>query len=228
MTPRPPNHNVVVRDAARSALEPLGLVQRGRSRTWLDDRTWHLIVVEFQPSGWSKGSYLNVGVMWLWRVTHALTFDYGYRLAEFEPADQPAWTERVDRLAARAASRVRELRAEIVDLAAATAILDPTSTEGGWPRFNAAIANGLLGRTDRARRLMREELATPVASPWHADLQARTRELAAHLDDPQAFRTDVLHDIIRTREALNLVELSGEDIERSLLPEVTFRTLTEQ
>src|SRR6202000_1719294 len=38
---------------------PLGLERRGRSRTWIDDQRWYAIVVEFQPSGFSKGSYLN-------------------------------------------------------------------------------------------------------------------------------------------------------------------------
>jgi hypothetical protein len=41
-------------------LTPLGLTQRGRSRLWLDDHGWWLIVVEFQPSAWSRGSHLNV------------------------------------------------------------------------------------------------------------------------------------------------------------------------
>lgn len=42
---------------AREYLRPLGLVQKGRSRTWLDDHGWFVTGVEFQPSGWSKGTY---------------------------------------------------------------------------------------------------------------------------------------------------------------------------
>ncbi len=77
MTAAAPDHNAVLRTAARAALLPLGLIQRGRSRVWLDDRGWFLIVVEFQPSSWSKGSYLNVAAMWLWRDKDYLSFDYG-------------------------------------------------------------------------------------------------------------------------------------------------------
>jgi hypothetical protein len=65
--------------AGREVLRPLGLRQKGRSRTWIDDHGWWLAVVEFQPSSWSLGSYLNVGVMWLWRDSDHLSFDLNYR-----------------------------------------------------------------------------------------------------------------------------------------------------
>lgn len=61
----------------------MGLSQKGRSRIWLDDQRWWLCVVEFQPSSWSRGSYLNVGCMWLWPVRDDISFDEGYRVEEF-------------------------------------------------------------------------------------------------------------------------------------------------
>ena len=56
-----PIHTKIITQAAREILRPKGLVQIGRSRLWTDDHGWWLINVEFQPSGVSKGSYLNVG-----------------------------------------------------------------------------------------------------------------------------------------------------------------------
>lgn len=53
----------VLEDAARAILRPLDFLQKGRSMTWLADELWWMIVVEFQPSGFSKGFYLNVGCM---------------------------------------------------------------------------------------------------------------------------------------------------------------------
>jgi hypothetical protein len=74
-------HTRLLTAAARGILRPLGLRQKGRSRTWLDDRGWWVGVVEFQSSSWSKGRYLNVGGMWLWhehgRDVH---FDVGHRV----------------------------------------------------------------------------------------------------------------------------------------------------
>jgi hypothetical protein len=40
--------------------------QKGRSRLWYDDHQWRAYLIEFQPSAWSKGTYCNVGLMWLW------------------------------------------------------------------------------------------------------------------------------------------------------------------
>jgi hypothetical protein len=74
-------HSTLITAAARDALRQLGLSRKGRSRTWLDDQGWWLGVVEFQPSSWSRGTYLNVGVNWLWNVKDYITFDVGGRVA---------------------------------------------------------------------------------------------------------------------------------------------------
>ncbi len=78
----PGSHDRIIADAAKAALGPLGFRRKGRSRTWLADHDWWLTVVEFQPSGWSKGSYLNVASHWLWSGTGTLSFDFGGRIAE--------------------------------------------------------------------------------------------------------------------------------------------------
>jgi hypothetical protein len=100
-------HSKLLTIAARSILRPMGLVQKGRSRIWLDDRQWWVCVVEFQPSSWSRGSYLNVGCMWLWLVKDYVSFDLGHRVEHFHEFqdEQQFKTESMD-LAARAAQEV--------------------------------------------------------------------------------------------------------------------------
>ena len=56
------DHNRVIDAEARQALKPLGLYRKGKSRVWYDDHGWWLIQVEFQPSAWSRGCHLNVGI----------------------------------------------------------------------------------------------------------------------------------------------------------------------
>src|SRR5438132_1366297 len=63
----PDDHNKIIAAAARESLTPLGMVRKGRSRIWLADRGWWLGIVEFQCSSWSRGTYLNVSLMWLWQ-----------------------------------------------------------------------------------------------------------------------------------------------------------------
>ena len=70
----------IILASAREVLSPLGLINRGRGRNWVDDHDWWIVNVEIQPSGWSKGSYLNVGVQWLWKPFPAHAFEYGDRV----------------------------------------------------------------------------------------------------------------------------------------------------
>jgi len=82
----------------------------GRSRKRLDDQRWYATVIEFQPSGFGKGSYLNVGAHFLWRTTGHLSFDLGYRVngfIRFESAAQ--FAPEADAAAATEVARLRAL-----------------------------------------------------------------------------------------------------------------------
>src|SRR5262245_33959960 len=98
------DHNKLIRRSAQRALAPLCVQQRGRSRTWLDDHGWWLIVVEFQPSSWARGAYLNVGAMWLWQRIDHLAFEFGNRVSDFLDVEASTdATAAIDRVADKAA-----------------------------------------------------------------------------------------------------------------------------
>src|SRR5260370_1356446 len=84
-----PDVSKVIAEVAKQILAPLGVKRKGRSRTWLDDHGWWLGIVEFQPSGWDAGSYLNVGPMFLWQPISHLVLEGRYRLDGFSPAHGP-------------------------------------------------------------------------------------------------------------------------------------------
>lgn len=77
------DHNKIINEAAKNVLKSNGLFRKGSSRTWIDDNGWFLIIVEFQPSNWDRGSYLNVAVHYLWAGQDHISFDYGGREKEF-------------------------------------------------------------------------------------------------------------------------------------------------
>ncbi len=106
------DHNKLIKLEANSVLKPNGLFQKGSSRTWIDDNGWFLIIVEFQPSNWGKGSYLNVSVHYLWDDRDYLSFDYGHRLCSFVPFDGNEEKFRADirLLAQTALEKVKEYR----------------------------------------------------------------------------------------------------------------------
>lgn len=106
------DHNKIIKRIANATLKPNGLFQKGTSRVWIDDNGWYLIIVEFQPSAWSKGTYLNVGIHYLWDEQEYLSFDYGNRVAGFAAFDgnEDKFTEDVERLSKMAMDRVVEYR----------------------------------------------------------------------------------------------------------------------
>jgi hypothetical protein len=106
----PAHHSAIVVEAAQSVLSPLGLRRKGRSRTWVDDRGWWLIVAEFQPSSWAIGSYLNVGVCWLWAEKDHFSFDV-YRLHPLvKYVDDEQFGQAMAKMATSARERIFELR----------------------------------------------------------------------------------------------------------------------
>jgi hypothetical protein len=72
----PDDYSRLIRTAANRALAPLGFQQKGRSRLWFADRGYWAPVIEFQPSGFSKASYLNICASWLWHPGDSWTFNY--------------------------------------------------------------------------------------------------------------------------------------------------------
>ena len=138
-------HARIVTSAARTALRPLGLQQKGRSRLWIDDHGWWLVNVEFQPSSWCKGSYLNVGEQHLWCERNYLVFERHERSAggtafiEFT-SDETAFDAAMTRLAERAVAAVLARRQEHGDSHDALRFVAATGDD-----FTAGVALGLLG-----------------------------------------------------------------------------------
>lgn len=159
-------HSAILGRAAKAALTPLGFRQRGRSRVWLADRSYWLCVVEFQPSGFSKGAYLNTSAHWLWRPTENLTFDYMLSdmqrpFISFESAEQ--FGPLAAGLAALAASESKRLENRLASFEDVARLLVESNKEysafpnrphGGWQALHAAIAMGVLGHSDAATVLL--------------------------------------------------------------------------
>lgn len=111
-------HNKIINAAAKKILAPEGLFRVGSSRTWLDDNGYFVIQIEFQLSLYDKGSYLNVGISFLWEASAALNetlaFNIGYRVDNGGYVsyidDEAAFSEEMEHFAELAMNKVREYR----------------------------------------------------------------------------------------------------------------------
>jgi hypothetical protein len=192
----------VLATAAEAALPPLGCQRVGKSRTWISDQRFWLIVIEFQPSSWQKGTYLNVGAMWLWRARKGYAFHVGYRIANFAPFNcSEQFAPVAAGLAAQAAQEIQKRREQFKTLHDIYRYLVDHTAENNRDIFHAAIAAGLVGDVDTARRLFQAFDAIPIRNvQWQIELRARNAKLAAQLGRPALFRSAVLEIIEECRQ----------------------------
>jgi len=198
------DHNRLIADAAKAALAPLGCRRKGRSRIWIADQRYWVIQIEFQPSGWGKGGYLNVGAAWLWYVRKGLPFNVGYRVADFIPFESPEqFAPLITEMAARAAQEVLALRAKFKTFDDIRCYLVNHVTHDGWPVYHAAIATGLAGDVTASTEFFRRiETWRTTGYDWKEKLKSDSAPLARLLGDPAAFRGAMLRVIDECR-ALN-------------------------
>ncbi len=213
----------LVSRAPRETLRPLGLWQRGRSRTWIDDRSWWLIVVEFQPSSWGLGSYLNVGANWLWWAKDYFSFDEGSRVRwatnpvrlddaathttdYLDYRDDDQFGNDIRAVCAVAAQRVGQLRERFAGVDAVARHLGSGTADDdqGWPAYHAGIAAGLTGDVPTARPRLGQVAASESTSPWQVDLARRARDLYELVVDQPAFRDHIRAIVVETRTLLKL------------------------
>lgn len=198
-------HNKLITQAARTVLKPQGLFQKGSSRIWIDDNEWFLTVVEFQASAWGRGSYLNVGIHYLWSDQSYLSFDYGSReneFVEFQDSEE-TFLAAMTGFAEKAMKKVTEYRSFRDPEYAKRKILNH--------RGYGALAHDLYHQM-----MICGLCADPRAQAYYDDLLAlvrfsakefeiRYREelvgpIAAVIDDSDALRSHILGKITASRD----------------------------
>jgi hypothetical protein len=207
-------HSRIIAQAAKETLSPLGVFQKGRSRTWIDDRGWWIVVIEFQPPSWSRGSYLNVGAMWLWHEKDYFSFDVGSRVARFlRYLDERQFTPEAMKLAFLAREETLKLRRQFASLSDAARYLKKAGKDRNpWAELAAAIALGYVGKPSQSRSFFEGIERRKTDYAWEEQLRATARTLAQTLDEPMAFRRKVKETIWRTRKLLKLPEIGDLDL----------------
>jgi hypothetical protein len=205
------DHNRILAVSAREGLGPLGLRRKGRSRTWIDDHGWWLILIEFQSSSWSKGSYLNVGFQHLWRVTDHVAFARPERLSiegkqflSFDVANPEAFQAGASRLVEKARQAVEHRRLSHADGSEAVERIAWAEPENTFELYDAGTALGLLGERQAASDRFGQILAIDAHSSWLEELQIQTQVLAAMLDDKETLAAEVRRRVDQARTALRM------------------------
>nr|WP_298123028.1 hypothetical protein [uncultured Pseudoxanthomonas sp.] len=206
--PRPASARLI-NAAAKSVLKPLGCIQKGRSRIWLDDQSFWVGVIEFQPSAWGRGSYLNVGACWLWYEKDYVSFDAGeYRVESFQPYESDEQFAAVAQaLVERAAKEVVDLRRRFPSPSRVQDWLTREAPRTLWNHYHLAVSAGLAGDVDQSKRSFAEVKSCPDEWPWVIELKRRSAELEKFLLSDSGFKDEVMNTVVRTRALLKLSAL---------------------
>jgi hypothetical protein len=212
------DHNAEIAAAAKSVLAPLGCVRKGRSRTWLDDHGWWMGVVQFQPSAWSKGSYLNVAASYLWKpaLTESdLSFDALLNPRPWRDAiEGESFAGKAMELASVARESLARLRAHHGSIALAADWLHSQRIEGTlWQDYHLGIAFGLSQRVELAQRHFRLAIEDSSEIEWVATISRECAAYVSLVEDREAFRAAVLKRIRATRAALKLPAVNPQTLQ---------------
>jgi len=217
MSSIPVDHNAEIAAAAKSVLAPVGCMRKGRSRTWLDDHGWWVAVVEFQPSAWAKGSYLNVGASYLWKPVIAqssLSVDavIGPR-PWYDAMEGESFMPNAMELASIARDSLTRLREHHRTIALAAEWLQSEWIERSlWRNYHLGMALGLSGKVDSAQRHFRLAVDPSSGYEWVKALGRECEACAELVEDRSAFKVAVLERIGAMRGALKLPPADLEEL----------------
>lgn len=206
-------HTKIINAVAKQILAPKGFFQRGRSRVWLQDNGWFLTVVEFQPSGFSKGTFVNVAMHFLWGkpVTSEepiISFDYGRgrlhppivpsQYIDYD-GDDAVFAQQVEAMV-KAAVRVAEGYKRCTDLSYARRLICIGSMrESGWYEYDRAMLCFLMGDSVEGMRRMRY-FVSKQQGRWDMDVAAFfEKKILPNCDTPESAQQMLLDMIQETR-----------------------------
>lgn len=208
-----PKHVDLIATAAKAHLSPIGMKRKGRSRVWLKDNGWWLAVVEFQPSGWSQGTYLNVAAHWLWHPGGHLSFDEYERVKGFaEFTDPREFTRAAAEYASAAAAEVQSLQQRFSTVQRVAAHLQTKADGNPWHHFHAMMASLAIGNLDEALRQQRALSQIEHNVPWCNELKSNAAEFMREAKDVAHAAAIVEDQVAKARVNLKLLELSAAQI----------------
>ena len=206
------DHNKLLKKIAKERLKPYGIFQQGQSRIFLHDRGWFTIVIEFQPSSWSKGTYLNIGVDFNFYPRNYFAFGYGYREKGFEEfKDEEQFNKLVNELCELTIKRVQELDEKFTDVWSALKTSDKEKASDPWRIYEVAVLNILTSNLDKARKLLLQVSKCKCENDWEIERKKVADELLDWLNErPRDLdKIENLINITRQLKKLPLVTLDN-------------------
>ncbi len=194
------DHNKLLKTVAKERLQPYGIVQKGQSRSFHCDKGWLTFMIEFQPSSWSKGSYLNVGLDFHFYPREHFAFSYVNRVSDFiEFTDEEQFVKVVNELCDKAIKRFQFLERNFKDLWTAIKTIEKEK-EKSYYAYDLAVLYALTGNYDKALPKLKQLSDTVCEYDWHFVRKKVVNELIEWIEqDSTTFLEKFKNQINETR-----------------------------
>ncbi len=226
-------HDKIINMAAKKVLNSHGLFRKGTSRTWLDDNGYFMIFVVFDASNWSQGSYLGVGIDFLWEKWEGLNdtfaYDYGSRGNEFckYTGNDIAFQTKMEKFAEQGLQKVMEYRSfremDYAQKCLWQSLSDTPEKQRFWEIYHFAMLCFLMGDFENGARsfdTFLETLKEGFHIDWHeAFYKHCIQHIKPFLSSKEAAQQMVLEMINRRRKLLSskssLQKMKKEELHKS-------------
>jgi hypothetical protein len=208
-----PQHTKILNRVAREVLKPIGVKRKGQSRTWLDDNDWWVTVIEFQPSSWSKGTFLNVGVNFQWYPKDYYSFDIGYREAGFvEYVSDEQFELTARKFVEIARNKVLQIRERLsTPESAKEYVIDSYKVLGLtlWGEYNQGVACLIASDEQQALVYLNQIVDDNYDTEWAKELRNFTIGLIKLVQSGQDYINFLNQVINKTREMKKLEKMEN-------------------
>lgn len=207
------DHNKLLKKIAKKRLKPYGIFQQGQSRTFLYDKGWFTIVIEFQPSSFSKGTYLNVNVDFNFYPRNYFAYSYGNRESGFEEFNsEEQFTKLVNDLCDLTIKRVRELELKFMDFSTALKTIKKEKGDSTWDLYEISVLNILNGNSEKALKQLRKVSKEKCEYDWEIERKKVTDDLIDWLKETPKNLDRIRNLINETRQLKKLPTLMHDDL----------------
>lgn len=211
-------HNKIINQVLKDILIPVGLIRKGQSRTWLDDNGWFTTIIEYQPSSWSKGTYLNIGINFNWFIQEHFSFDFGYRESGFVAfKNEEQFTQKVIEITNDAIEKILQYRNFLDANYAKTKILSfKFPSDELWGNYHRAMICLMTGDFNKFCIYCEEISRVDSGIEWIVNLKNNVRILMQSCIDKNNCLDYMTKLIMQTRQQKKLPSIDINNIRKTV------------
>jgi hypothetical protein len=210
-----PEHSKIINKTAKKVFKEYGILQKGQSRIWLDDQYWYTTMIEFQPSGRARGTYLNIGICFHWYKQDHLSFDIGYReKGFFEFKNEEQFENKVVEFVKLGLEKVLLNRKKLIDLQSTheTILNYDFGRETIWSNYHKAIISGINNQPNESERYFNLILKNKLEFDWQLELKLQVEQLKLDLSNTLDFKRKINNIILTSRNEKKLKAISEKNV----------------